>query len=100
MGSLMGGWDYNIKDPKKVVYQRNKSLTNEEIAAYWRSVKKTEENNENQKNMHKGSVQRFTKSKTMPSTDRRENNEQKKDDEKLSNINCLYNSYLATSVSI
>ncbi|PIA55792.1 hypothetical protein AQUCO_00700249v1 [Aquilegia coerulea] len=44
MGSLMAGWSSpTSKDPKSVVYQRNKSLTKGEIDAYWRSKKTTEE---------------------------------------------------------
>ncbi|GAB4852067.1 hypothetical protein Ancab_016258 [Ancistrocladus abbreviatus] len=43
MGSLMAGWDSHVQDPKALKYMRNKSLTKEEIEAYWKSKKKTEE---------------------------------------------------------
>ncbi|KAK4342501.1 hypothetical protein RND71_038317 [Anisodus tanguticus] len=43
MGSLMAGWDSNILDPDVVKYKRNKSLTKEEIEAFWRSKKQKEE---------------------------------------------------------
>ncbi|EOY14796.1 DNA polymerase epsilon catalytic subunit A, putative [Theobroma cacao] len=43
MGSLMSGWDSPVSDPKSVIRKRNRSLTKEEIDAYWRSKKKTEE---------------------------------------------------------
>ncbi|XP_060190110.1 uncharacterized protein LOC132619169 [Lycium barbarum] len=43
MGSLLAGWDSNILDPQVVKYKRNKSLTKEEIEAFWRSKKHKEE---------------------------------------------------------
>ncbi|XWS21044.1 hypothetical protein CRYUN_Cryun30bG0021400 [Craigia yunnanensis] len=43
MGSLMAGWDSPVSDPTSVIRKRNRSLTKEEIEAYWRSKKKTEE---------------------------------------------------------
>ncbi|KAK8623329.1 hypothetical protein V6N13_118216 [Hibiscus sabdariffa] len=43
MGSLMAGWDSHVSDPTSVILKRNKSLTKEEIEAYWKSKKKTEE---------------------------------------------------------
>ncbi|XAR61748.1 hypothetical protein NMG60_11016255 [Bertholletia excelsa] len=43
MGSLMAGWDSPVPDPRTVKFQRNKSLTKDEIEAYWRSKKKAEE---------------------------------------------------------
>ncbi|XVE94688.1 hypothetical protein REPUB_Repub02eG0030600 [Reevesia pubescens] len=43
MGSLMAGWDSPVSDPTSVKMKRNRSLTKEEIEAYWRSKKKTEE---------------------------------------------------------
>ncbi|XVF73770.1 hypothetical protein PTKIN_Ptkin13bG0008400 [Pterospermum kingtungense] len=43
MGSLMAGWDSPVSDPTTVIRKRNRSLTKEEIEAYWRSKKKTEE---------------------------------------------------------
>ncbi|KAL6955830.1 hypothetical protein U1Q18_049833, partial [Sarracenia purpurea var. burkii] len=43
MGSLMAGWDSPVYDPRTVGSERNKSLTKEEIEAYWRSKKKAEE---------------------------------------------------------
>ncbi|CAN4077103.1 unnamed protein product [Withania somnifera] len=46
MGSLMAGWDCNIPDPQVVKYKRNKSLTKEEIKAFWRSKEHKEANHE------------------------------------------------------
>ncbi|GAB2267713.1 hypothetical protein Dimus_002695 [Dionaea muscipula] len=43
MGSLMGGWDCPVYDPKAVKYMRNKSLTKEKIEAYWKEKKETEQ---------------------------------------------------------
>ena len=43
MGSLMAGWDSPVMDSKKVVFERNKSLTREEIENYWRFKRKSEE---------------------------------------------------------
>ncbi|XVE69859.1 hypothetical protein DITRI_Ditri10aG0025400 [Diplodiscus trichospermus] len=43
MGSLMAGWDSPVSDPISAIRKRNRSLTKEEIEAYWRSKKKTEE---------------------------------------------------------
>ncbi|KAI4316828.1 hypothetical protein L6164_024768 [Bauhinia variegata] len=43
MGSLMAGWDSRTLDPKSVRLQRNRSLTKEEIDAFWKSKKKKEE---------------------------------------------------------
>ncbi|KAF7817581.1 uncharacterized protein G2W53_031550 [Senna tora] len=43
MGSLMAGWDSPTLDPKSATFQRNRSLTKEEIDAYWRSKKEIEE---------------------------------------------------------
>ncbi|XP_058780737.1 uncharacterized protein LOC131654825 [Vicia villosa] len=40
MGSLMAGWDSN-SSPSSL--ERNRSLTNEEIDAFWKSKKDTEE---------------------------------------------------------
>jgi len=37
------GWDSPVLDPETVRFQRNKSETKEEIEAYWRSMKKDEE---------------------------------------------------------
>ncbi|KAJ8442573.1 hypothetical protein Cgig2_026515 [Carnegiea gigantea] len=41
MGSLLSGWDSPVQDPKLVEMMRNKSLTKEEIKEYWKSNKKT-----------------------------------------------------------
>ncbi|KAG5542338.1 hypothetical protein RHGRI_022020 [Rhododendron griersonianum] len=46
MGSLMAGWNSLARDPRTVKLERNKSLTNEGIEAYWRSRKKAEEEQE------------------------------------------------------
>ncbi|TYG70110.1 hypothetical protein ES288_D05G286200v1 [Gossypium darwinii] len=45
MGSLMAGWDSPVSesDPTSVIRERNRSLTKEEIEAYWKSKKQTEE---------------------------------------------------------
>ncbi|CAI9755876.1 unnamed protein product [Fraxinus pennsylvanica] len=43
MGSLMAGWDSPVPDDKAVKFQRNKSLTKEEIEAFWKSKKRKEE---------------------------------------------------------
>ncbi|KAL1343812.1 hypothetical protein HN51_017763 [Arachis hypogaea] len=43
MGSLMAGWNSPTLDPKLEKRRRNKSLTKEEIAAFWRTKKKIEE---------------------------------------------------------
>ncbi|KAK4274781.1 hypothetical protein QN277_017958 [Acacia crassicarpa] len=43
MGSLMAGWDSPTLDPRSVKLVRNRSLTKEEIDAYWRSRKQIEE---------------------------------------------------------
>ncbi|KAG6585589.1 hypothetical protein SDJN02_17189, partial [Cucurbita argyrosperma subsp. argyrosperma] len=43
MGSLMGGWNSPVLDPKSVKFKRNRSLTKEEIEAYWKSKRKLEE---------------------------------------------------------
>ncbi|KAI7731286.1 hypothetical protein M8C21_002562 [Ambrosia artemisiifolia] len=40
MGSLMAGWGSHVHD---LQYERNKSLTKEEIASFWRSKKIKEE---------------------------------------------------------
>lgn len=94
MGSLMAGWDSDFKDPKSVIYQRNKSLTKEEIAAYWKSKKTEDVNNENQENMHKGSVQRTQRSNTMPLVDKKErslnSDGSNSEGEKLSKTNCWW----------
>ncbi|RAL40468.1 unnamed protein product [Cuscuta campestris] len=47
MGSLMAGWDSPLSsDPKAVMFQRNKSLTKEEVDGYWRLKKKKQEEDE------------------------------------------------------
>ncbi|KAE8715526.1 isoflavone reductase-like protein-like [Hibiscus syriacus] len=43
MGSLMAGWDSPVSDSESAILLRNRSLTKEEIQAYWKSKKKTEE---------------------------------------------------------
>ena len=43
MGSLMAGWDSPVLKSKSDIYKRNRSLTNEDIEAFWRSNKKPEE---------------------------------------------------------
>ncbi|CAN4122865.1 unnamed protein product [Withania somnifera] len=39
----MAGWDSPVSDPQAMKYRKNKSLTKEEIEAYWRSKKQIEE---------------------------------------------------------
>ncbi|XP_061356436.1 uncharacterized protein LOC133300865 [Gastrolobium bilobum] len=43
MGSLMAGWDSHVLDPKSETLERNRSLTKEEISAFWRAKKEIEE---------------------------------------------------------
>ncbi|PON93431.1 DNA polymerase epsilon catalytic subunit A [Trema orientale] len=43
MGSLMSGWDSPVFASKSGTYKRNRSLTKDEIAAYWKSKQKTVE---------------------------------------------------------
>ncbi|KAL4566366.1 hypothetical protein LXL04_030481 [Taraxacum kok-saghyz] len=43
MGSLMAGWDSPVRDPKSINFNRNMSMTKEEIASYWKSKKNEEE---------------------------------------------------------
>ncbi|XP_027355948.1 uncharacterized protein LOC113865531 [Abrus precatorius] len=43
MGSLMAGWDSIALDPESATLERNRSLTKEEIDAYWRTRKNIEE---------------------------------------------------------
>ncbi|XP_020251516.1 uncharacterized protein LOC109828931 isoform X1 [Asparagus officinalis] len=94
MGSLMAGWDSSFQDPEQVTYQRNKSLTKDEIAAYWKSMNKPEENNENQENMHGGSTQELKRSHSLPLTDKMKASlipgSKDDGDEKLSRINCWW----------
>ncbi|MCF6814731.1 hypothetical protein L3H39_10975, partial [Corynebacterium sp. MC-16] len=42
MGSLMAGWDSLILDPESATIERNRSLTKEEINAFWKTKKETE----------------------------------------------------------
>ncbi|CAM8915881.1 unnamed protein product [Rhodiola kirilowii] len=43
MGSLMSGWDSHLSNSKSVKFERNRSLTKDDINAYWSSRKKTQE---------------------------------------------------------
>ncbi|KAL0391965.1 UNVERIFIED_CONTAM: hypothetical protein Sradi_2419300 [Sesamum radiatum] len=43
MGSLMAGWDSPVPHPNLEKYRRSKSLTKEEIEAFWKSKKLKEE---------------------------------------------------------
>ncbi|RDY04896.1 hypothetical protein CR513_11319, partial [Mucuna pruriens] len=43
MGSLMAGWGSTHMDPQSATLKRNRSLTKDEIDAYWQSKKKIEE---------------------------------------------------------
>ncbi|WVZ19771.1 hypothetical protein V8G54_007093 [Vigna mungo] len=42
MGSLMAGWDSPTLDPESATIERNRSLTKEEINAFWNAKKETE----------------------------------------------------------
>ncbi|QCE16619.1 uncharacterized protein LOC114162578 [Vigna unguiculata] len=42
MGSLMAGWDSPTLDPQSALIERNRSLTKEEINAFWTAKKETE----------------------------------------------------------
>ncbi|BAT77757.1 hypothetical protein LR48_Vigan09g025300 [Vigna angularis] len=42
MGSLMAGWDSPTLDPESATIERNRSLTKEEINAFWTAKKETE----------------------------------------------------------
>ncbi|XP_014500734.1 uncharacterized protein LOC106761680 [Vigna radiata var. radiata] len=42
MGSLMAGWDSPTLDPEAATIERNRSLTKEEINAFWTAKKETE----------------------------------------------------------
>ncbi|KAJ3703782.1 hypothetical protein LUZ61_007487 [Rhynchospora tenuis] len=44
MGSLMAGWDSRIMDEHTARVRRNKSLTKEEINAFWRSKSQRKDN--------------------------------------------------------
>ncbi|BAT77758.1 hypothetical protein LR48_Vigan09g025200 [Vigna angularis] len=42
MGSLMPGWDSPTLDPESASIERNRSLTKQQIDAYWRTKEKTD----------------------------------------------------------
>ncbi|XP_027902310.1 uncharacterized protein LOC114162577 isoform X2 [Vigna unguiculata] len=42
MGSLMAGWNSPTLDPESASIERNRSLTKEQIDAYWKTKEKTE----------------------------------------------------------
>ncbi|KAH1244328.1 hypothetical protein GmHk_06G014983 [Glycine max] len=42
MGSLMAGWDSLTLDPESATIERNRSLTKEEINAFWKTKKEAE----------------------------------------------------------
>ncbi|XP_073000579.1 uncharacterized protein [Typha latifolia] len=102
MGSLMAGWDVPVKDPKAVMYQRNKSLTRGQIDAYWKTKNKSEEEqlkhtcsdiNKNQENIYQVARERFKRSNTLPLTDRRGstvNSSLEPDVEMMSPTNCWW----------
>ncbi|XP_051230326.1 uncharacterized protein [Lolium perenne] len=47
MGSLMAGWSSHVlQDDNKVGFMRNRSLTKEEVKAFWRQHKKPEVDND------------------------------------------------------
>ncbi|KAJ0085318.1 hypothetical protein Patl1_09162 [Pistacia atlantica] len=77
MGSLMAGWDSHMPDPELVRFKRNRSLTKEEIDAYWRQKKKTEEEHlkaisspseKNQRSCDEESEIKFQRSSSLPLT--------------------------------
>ncbi|TKY57703.1 hypothetical protein E2542_SST14755 [Spatholobus suberectus] len=77
MGSLMAGWDSTHMDPKSATLKRNRSLTKDEIDAYWKSKKKIEEEHLKaisnlsetvQANKYTEPEKKFQKSMTMPVT--------------------------------
>ncbi|XP_044474634.1 uncharacterized protein LOC123202682 isoform X2 [Mangifera indica] len=77
MGSLMAGWDSHIPDPKLARFRRNRSLTKEEIDAYWRQKKKTEEEHlkaiaspseKSQRSLREESESKFQRSSSLPLT--------------------------------
>ncbi|KAK7376791.1 hypothetical protein VNO80_02208 [Phaseolus coccineus] len=82
MGSLMAGWDSTHVDPKSATLKRNRSLTKDEIDAYWKSKKKIEEEHLTAissspltiQNEHgsKSTEKKFQKSISMPVTRVRE----------------------------
>ncbi|KAJ1384957.1 hypothetical protein SESBI_42106 [Sesbania bispinosa] len=44
MGSLMAGWDsHNFDNPESASFERNRSITQEEIDAFWKSKKEIED---------------------------------------------------------
>ena len=86
MGSLMAGWDSNHVDPKSATLKRNRSLTKDEINAFWKSKKKIEEEHltaistspytvqiEQVRKNNAESEKKFQKSVSMPVTRVREN---------------------------
>ncbi|XP_061353354.1 uncharacterized protein LOC133298132 [Gastrolobium bilobum] len=75
MGSLMAGWHSSLLDPKSATLKRNRSLTKDEIDAYWRSKKEIEEEHlkaisnlseTTQVTKYKEPEKKFQKSITMP----------------------------------
>ncbi|XP_027332593.1 uncharacterized protein LOC113847594 [Abrus precatorius] len=77
MGSLMAGWDSTLMDPQSATLKRNRSLTKDEIDAYWKSRKKIEEEHlkaiantseTNQGSKYTDPEKKMQKSITMPLT--------------------------------
>ncbi|KAK4276569.1 hypothetical protein QN277_014701 [Acacia crassicarpa] len=77
MGSLMAGWGSPTIDPKSAKLRRNRSLTKEEIDAYWRLKKKTEQEHLRaisnlsetvQERHYEEAEKKLQKSKSMPLT--------------------------------
>lgn len=85
MGSLMAGWNSPVEDPKLVKLRRNSSsLTKEEIEAFWRSKKQTEEEHlreisalspRTQMHVFEEAKQRFQRSGSLPLADTKEEEE-------------------------
>ncbi|KAH0650411.1 hypothetical protein KY284_030323 [Solanum tuberosum] len=77
MGSLMAGWDCYIPDPQVVKYKRNKSLTKEEIEAFWRSKKHREEDEVMSKSMLSSQTQIHDHQANDETTNSKDDDEEK-----------------------
>ncbi|XP_020594889.1 uncharacterized protein LOC110034989 isoform X2 [Phalaenopsis equestris] len=73
MGSLMAGWSSAGKDFRSEKFQRNKSLTKEEIESYWKSKKMNDEEHltvlsdvQTENQMNGGSADKFQRSISFP----------------------------------
>ncbi|KAF5806720.1 hypothetical protein HanRHA438_Chr05g0233911 [Helianthus annuus] len=77
MGSLMAGWDSHVPDPKSVQLERNRSMTKEEIATFWKSKNNVKEEQEHggvlkkactfsEANQKNGSEKIYRRSNSLP----------------------------------